>query len=191
MHIISLNTRFWCLKKIIICIYNTVYTTTGLAYKARTLDPRSIGLGQSLGSATWWTDVGLHCLCFFSLMPVREFKEHLANSIPSPRFTLQTHANASIIASSHLCPEYFLSPEIPWVTESWIQKASGIYILPLWFTACILIFLSFSFFFGEMKCFCQASVCSSVLVSSQQWFGATDIKALDASQLSDLEQTVS
>ena len=38
---------------------------------------------------------------------------------------------------------------------------------------------------------CQESVCSSVLVSSQQWFGGTDIKALGASQLSGLEQTMS
>ena len=36
---------------------------------------------------------------------------------------------------------------------------------------------------------CQVSVCSSVLVSSQQRFGVTDIKALGASQLSGLGQT--
>ena len=35
---------------------------------------------------------------------------------------------------------------------------------------------------------CQASVCSLVLVSSQQWFRETDIKALGASRLSSLGQ---
>ena len=39
--------------------------------------------------------------------------------------------------------------------------------------------------------FCQASICFSVLDSSQQRFGATDIKALGTSQLSSLEQTMS
>ena len=38
---------------------------------------------------------------------------------------------------------------------------------------------------------CQASICFLVLVSSQQWFGATDIKALGMLQLSGLEQTMS
>ena len=38
--------------------------------------------------------------------------------------------------------------------------------------------------------YCQASVCSSVFVSSQQRFGVTDIKALSVSQLSGLGQTV-
>ena len=36
----------------------------------------------------------------------------------------------------------------------------------------------------------QTSVCSLVLVSSQQRFGVTDIKALGASQLSGLGQTM-
>ena len=39
--------------------------------------------------------------------------------------------------------------------------------------------------------FCQASICSSVFVSSQQSFGVTDIKALlGMSQLSGLGQIV-
>jgi len=37
---------------------------------------------------------------------------------------------------------------------------------------------------------CQASICSVVLSHSHQRFGATDIKALSASQLSGLGQTV-
>ena len=71
------------------------------------------------------------------------------------------------------------------VSLAWLKFQKGL------FSQDIKIIYSKQLRIAYMVCFCQASVCSSVLVSSQQWFGTTDIKALGMSQLSNLGQTVS